>query len=314
MEDNYLFDVSIIYVNYKNTNLIIDSYKSLKQFSNGFSYEVIVVDNSEDINVINELKANLDSDVKIIDSGSNLGFGKSNNLGAKEAKGRYLFFLNTDTILLNNAIYELKLFLDNNPNCGACNPNLFQKDLTPNLSFSVNEKNLKNYKKENGFLFFIKKHLFNRKDFFNFTDKPLKINGYLTGAALMMRSEAFNKLEGFDKDIFMYAEETLLCYRLMHELKYEMYNIPQAKIIHLEGGSFKGIKEFHQKSYIDGNYIYLSKAFGKKDADKFLLIMRKAFKRKMIFSKIIHKNYETYRSWYNLYTKKIEDINKKEIM
>lgn len=47
-----------------------------------------------------------------IDAKDNLGFEKANNLGAKNAKGRYLCFLNTDTLLINNAIYELKKYLE----------------------------------------------------------------------------------------------------------------------------------------------------------------------------------------------------------
>ncbi|MFR0836875.1 MAG: glycosyltransferase, partial [Barnesiella sp.] len=50
-----------------------------------------------------------DKRIKYIYSDRNLGFGRANNLGIREAKGRYLFFLNSDTILLNNAV---KLFFD----------------------------------------------------------------------------------------------------------------------------------------------------------------------------------------------------------
>ena len=46
-------DVSIIYVNYKNTNLVIDSIESVKAKSFDFTYEIIIVDNSEDENIIN---------------------------------------------------------------------------------------------------------------------------------------------------------------------------------------------------------------------------------------------------------------------
>ena len=83
-------DVSIIYVNYKNTNLVIDSIESVKAKSFDFTYEIIIVDNSEDENIINELKQRLDDNVLIIDSKQNLGFGKANNLGSKYAKGKYL--------------------------------------------------------------------------------------------------------------------------------------------------------------------------------------------------------------------------------
>lgn len=53
----------------------------------------------------------------------------------------------------------------------------------------------------------------------------------------MIRSEVYNMLNGFSPDFFMYYEETDLCARIK-ELGYEIMSVPQAKIQHLEGGSF----------------------------------------------------------------------------
>ena len=314
MNGTYLYDVSIIYVNYKNTTLVVDSVNSLREKSSGFNYEIIVVDNSNDINVINELKSKLE-DVIIIDAKGNLGFGKGNNLGVTKARGKYLFFLNTDTLLVNNAIYELKTYLDNNYECGVVGPNLYTNDLKPNSSFYKYEWNIKTRKKTNSFFFFIKKHIFKKSVFFNYTDKPVQSKGDTHGAALMIRHDLFDEIGGFDKDIFMYAEETLLCFNVIHRTNYKIYNVPSAKIIHLEGASFVGQSEFQCKSFVDGNYVYFKKAFGEEYALKYLKEMIKVYKMKLFFAKILRKKevVDRYKNMLNAYKNKIVYIQKKEI-
>lgn len=231
-------DVSIIFVNYKTSSLVHDAIHSVKEHSSDFSYEIIVVDNSESEEEFNKLNDLESDDVHLIDAKSNLGFGKANNLGSKIAQGNYLFFLNTDTLLMNNAIYELKKFLDEHDDVGIVGSNLYTKDGKPNSSYYLLEKNIKNENKVSEFHTKIKKILSRKRPDFNYSEKPLKINGYVVGAALMIRKSLFDTLGGFDKDIFMYAEESLLCYRSIHEKEFKIYNVPSSKIVHFEGGEF----------------------------------------------------------------------------
>jgi GT2 family glycosyltransferase len=74
--------------------------------------------------------------VRLVES-ENKGFGHANNVGAKHAKGKYLFLLNPDTIVLNNAVNILAAFLDNNPKAGICGGNLFDADSKPALSYQM---------------------------------------------------------------------------------------------------------------------------------------------------------------------------------
>lgn len=272
-------DVSIILVNYKTSNLVNDVIASIKEHSQGFSYELIVVDNSEDDDEYKKLLEN--KDAKIINAKANLGFGKANNLGASFSKGKYLYFLNTDTLLMNNAIYELKKFLDEYSNVSIVGSNIYTKENKPNHSFIPFEKNLKNEKKLYSFKVKFKTKILHKRIDFNFKNKPIKINGYVCGASLMMRKEDFDRIDGFDKDIFMYAEESLLCYRTINELNKEIYNVPSSKIIHFEGGSFKKKESYYQvKTVIDGNVIYYKKAFSNETAIQYLNDKIKFYNRK----------------------------------
>ena len=102
--DIYTIGVSVIFVNYNSTDMLIESIRSVKRHTHHASYELIVVDNASPDNSIHRIREIFQEEVRIIESSKNLGFGGANNLGIQIAKGEYLFFLNPDTLLLNEAI------------------------------------------------------------------------------------------------------------------------------------------------------------------------------------------------------------------
>lgn len=283
--------VSVIFVNYKTPQMTADAINSVKEKTKAVTYEIIVVDNSSDINEYNELvKCINDNNVLIIDAKENLGFGKANNLGSTYAKGKYLFFLNTDTLLINDAISILANYLDNNSNVGIVGGNLYTKDLKPNHSFMKKEKNIKHDIYNESLRESLIKRIIRKRCDFNYTDIPLKIKGYICGADLMIHKDVFDQLEGFEKDIFMYAEESLLCFRTIHELNLEIYNIPKAKIVHLEGSSLSKVSTTKARLMIDGNFLYYVKTFSKEEALNYLNKVQKFYIRKRSVAKLFNKN------------------------
>ena len=288
-------DVSVIFVNYFTCDLTCQAIASVRERSRGFTYEIIVVDNSCDGAEFARLTERLQGLATVIDAKGNLGFGRANNLAATKAKGKYLFFLNTDTLLLNNAIFELYAFLEQNPRAGVAGGNLYNAETVPNHSFEKDEKNLANERKQGSLLTAFSHHFIRRRDF-NYSDRPMKIDGYVCGADLLIRSDVFRTLHGFDDDIFMYAEEALLCRRVIFEAGYEIYSVPSAGIVHLEGKSFKGVSERKIRAKADGNFIYYEKSFGHDAAMEYLDIHVDVFQKKMrryFFLKNRAKSYET---------------------
>ena len=89
-------DVSIIIVNYNTKDLTSQCIDSIYEKTQGVRFEIILVDNAS----TDGSKEVFEKDTRItyIYSDENLGFGRANNLGAKVAKGKYLFLLNSDTI------------------------------------------------------------------------------------------------------------------------------------------------------------------------------------------------------------------------
>ena len=84
----YLFDVSIIFVNYNTANLLVQAIQSVYEKSSGFSFEIIVVDNNSTENPQHILDTIFDRRIKFLRLSENVGFGRANNEGIKVAHGR----------------------------------------------------------------------------------------------------------------------------------------------------------------------------------------------------------------------------------
>jgi GT2 family glycosyltransferase len=112
--------ISIITVNYNNTNVTADLLRSILhlKYSN---IEVIIVDNDSSENPSGQLKKIIPS-AQIILSKKNLGFAGGNNLGIKAAKGDYLFFVNNDTELSPQIFDGLLEVFEDYPDAGVVSP------------------------------------------------------------------------------------------------------------------------------------------------------------------------------------------------
>ena len=116
-------DVSIIIVNYNTFNLVLQCIESVIKNTKNIVYEIIVVDNNSPNRDVSKLNL-FYPQVTLILNKNNSGFGVANNLGNKVAKGEYIFLLNSDTIIIDNSIYELYKFMGDNKQVGACGGNL----------------------------------------------------------------------------------------------------------------------------------------------------------------------------------------------
>ena len=227
-------DVSIIIVNYNTGELIRNCIQSIRRKTKGVSYEIIIVDNHSKES-IEQFEYSHYSNVKLIKLEDNLGFGRANNIGVKSSIGRNLLFLNPDTILKSNAIKLLSSYLDKNNEVGACGGNLYDWNNLPTLSYR---------RILPGALWDISELTFHRLEMllfgnnwqFNHSQNPINV-AYSSGADLMVKRKVFQKVGGFDPRFFMYYEETDLCLRIKHR-GYQIINVPQAYIVHLEGKSF----------------------------------------------------------------------------
>jgi len=257
-------DVSVIFVNYKTCDLLVNCIKSVYSLTSDISFEIIVVDNDSQDNskkIVSEQFPN----VIYIESSINLGFGKANNLGVDHSTGRNIFFLNTDTLLINNAIKLLSNFLDENENAAVCGGNLYDSNMNHTHSFSRIFPGIFS-EIDSIFNHQISKNFNINTTQYNSLNIPLKV-AYICGADMMVKKEVLNIVGLFDKDFFLYYEETELSYRIMKN-NFDIFNLPNVMIKHFEGGSQNDSKSktifynrskrlFYKKRYGILNYYFI---------------------------------------------------------
>lgn len=234
-------DVSVIIVNYNTCELVQNCIESIIQNTAGLQYELIVVDN----NSIDRSKEILSADERIIfvESYTNIGFGRANNLGFEKSSGKYIFFLNSDTILLNNAIKQMFDFMENHRselNIGALGCLLQNHNRQICHSFS-------DFPKMGRFLMdewgdhVLKRFGRRMKRLDEGIDLSQKSSyfpvDYVTGADMFVYREVINQYGGFDKDFFMYYEESEMQNRWRKYGKLQSYILKGPQIVHLEGKS-----------------------------------------------------------------------------
>lgn len=276
-------DVSIIIVNYHSTEMVIDCVHSIFEKTTDISFEIIVVDNASGDGIKENIEQEFGRRVQVILSETNLGFGKANNLGVSHAKGKYLFLLNPDTYLINNAVKILFDYLENHNNVGVVGGNLFTPDLFETPSYCMVFDSPEEEKRKASWKELVSSKLkvkLQRKigkqndgaycNEFNHTNESLKV-AYIFGADMMLSKKVFDGVGGFDPDFFMYAEEEEMSWRIT-KAGYQIMNVPQAKIIHLEGATVKSANAFSEKQFrmrMNGTIIYYYKCFGIEGVHKF---------------------------------------------
>ena len=99
-------------------------------------FDVYVVDNGSTDGTVEEITEEFPG-VKLIANTENAGFAKANNMAIKETEADYVFLLNPDTVLVNNAV---KIFLDfmeqpGNKNVGCCGGSLYDSEMEPQIAY-----------------------------------------------------------------------------------------------------------------------------------------------------------------------------------
>lgn len=230
-------DVSIIIVNYNTCKLLQECLESIYRHTQGIDFEVIVSDNGSVDGSIEMMKKY--PQVTLIENNANLGFGAANNRGLAVAKGKYIFYLNSDTVLLNNAVKIFYDYWEMSPErnkIGALGCNLLDEDGKVTHSYG----NFPVYKTEVRWrLIQLSKLVIKRIIFLlgkTYTKKLLHTNSfyegrvdYVTGADLFLKNNEFAK---FDERFFLYYEETDLQLQLHQSGFYSMI-IPGPEIQHL---------------------------------------------------------------------------------
>ncbi len=251
-------DIAVITINYNSSSYTLQCVQSvIEQTKGDVDYSIVVVDNHSIESEFRKLKPlEAIKQVHLVQMGENAGYAVANMTGVGKVAARYYYFLNNDTILVNDVLTILHGFMEDNQRAGICSGQMYLRSGIPGINFNY-FPDLKLKMLGSGLL-----RIFNpdsypsKKVLYN---HPIKVP-LLNGSSLFVRSRPFHKAGGFDTNFFLYCEEEDLALR-MKELKQYCYLVPEAKYVHYEGKSsirvkginFNMIREF----YISQHYLYL---------------------------------------------------------
>jgi GT2 family glycosyltransferase len=239
-------NVSIIIVNYNTKDLLRDCLASIYEHAGEIAFEVIVSDNGSTDGSIEMIRAEFPR-VIVIENNANLGFGAANNRGLDVASGKYVFYFNSDTVLLNNAAKIFYDFWDAHPapeTLGALGCNLVDGEnrLThsygpfPALGAAIRDAARNCVYLAIKTLFYIVRYDYRRLRHAPCYCERYGAVDYITGADLFVRNDENAR---FDERFFLYYEETDLEYRLVRAGLARLL-IQGPMIRHTAGGSNAG--------------------------------------------------------------------------
>ena len=250
--------VSVIIVSYKVRYYIEQCLNSvLRSVPDA---EIFVVDNDSADGSVEFLRKRFPQ-VEVIDNGCNAGFGKANNIALAKATGRYVLFLNPDTVVAERTIPGCIEYMDAHPDTGAVGVRMQYGDghfalesrrslPTPSVAFW--------HMTGIGRLFshsrvFAKYHL-------SYLDRDRECGiDVVSGAYMFIRKEALDKTGGFDEAFFMYGEDIDLSYRILQQGYMNCY-LP-LPIVHYKGESTNKTSYRYAKVFYDAMNIFFDKHF-----------------------------------------------------
>ena len=233
---------SVIIVGYNHRSHLELCLKSLME-NRITGDEIILVDNDSSDDSVEYVKVNYPQ-VRIIRSRNNLGYAEGSNLGAREALGKYLVFLNPDTVVTPGWLEALIAALENENHPGLATSKILLADKPEYINTAGNEIHIAGLTMCRG--------LGMGRDELS---HPVEVSA-ISGAAFVISQELFHLLGGFDTDFFMYMEDTDLSLRA-RLAGYRCLYVPDSLIYHDYALRFGRQKIYYQER---NRYIMLLKS------------------------------------------------------
>jgi len=232
--------LSIIIVSWNTSRILQQCLDSIYEQTKDIDFEVIVVDNASTDNSAEMIKARFPH-VILIENSNNKGFAAANNRGMAVARGRYILLLNSDTVILGNAIVETVSFADIHPNTAVIGCKVLNPDRTDQSSCFMFPSLLNLAVAITGLTaVFPHSRIFDREQLTCRNLNNIQDVDVVAGCFMLVRRAAVKQTGLMDERYFMYAEETDWCYRFKKR-GWKVIFAPLGRIIHLSGASTKKI-------------------------------------------------------------------------
>jgi N-acetylglucosaminyl-diphospho-decaprenol L-rhamnosyltransferase len=228
--------LAIVIVSYNTRDLTLRALEAAHIAARGISATISVADNGSSDGTALAMRDAFPDTPFVVYFG-NPGYGTALNLTLAGSSAPYFLALNSDVLLDVGALEPMIRFLDHHPECAIAGPVLNYPDGRPQPS----AKRFPSLRFALGELFFMHSIFPRSRSLarFYYADQDLANCPWvdtLSGAAILIRAEAFRRIGGFDDCFRMYFEEIDLCRRL-HDAGTRVALCPQATAVHWHGAS-----------------------------------------------------------------------------
>ncbi|PBJ14545.1 glycosyltransferase family 2 protein [Flavobacterium sp. ACN6] len=229
--------LSIIILNYNVRYFLEQCVLSVKEAITDIDAEIIVVDNNSSDDSVLMMQERF-PEVQLIQNNENFGFPKGNNIGFRQAKGKYICILNPDTVVAEDTFVKILAFAERQTNLGIIGCKLVDGtgDFLPESKRGIPTPWVAFTKIFGLYKIFPKTKLFNRYYAQHLNENETGKVDILVGAFMFLESKLYQELNGFDENCFMYADDIDLSYRALQKQKANFY-FHETTVLHYKGES-----------------------------------------------------------------------------
>lgn len=222
---------SVVIVTYNSLDVIGECLRSLREHE-GEQVSVVLVDNASQDGTAVLVEKEFPW-VRVHREKTNRGLSVGINVGARATESEFIFLLNPDTVLTGPLLAELSQFMDSDSAIGAAGPKIINPDGTLQLSCRRYPTMWSSLFNRSSLLTKLAPRNRVSSDYLmtDFDHTSSRDVDWLSGAALMVRRAAFERVGGMDESYFMYFEDVDLCHRL-HDAGYRVVYYPQVELVH----------------------------------------------------------------------------------
>jgi len=223
--------------------------------------------------------------VYLIENKENLGFSKANNQAIKIAKSEYVLLLNPDTVVEESTFEKIIEFMDSNAQAGGLGVKMIdgKGSFLPESKRGLPTPSVAFYKIFGISKIFPKSKTFNRYHLGFLNKEKIHEIEILSGAFMLLRKKALDKIGLLDETFFMYGEDIDISYRLILG-GYKNYYFPETTIIHYKGESTKKGSINYVRMFYNAMAIFAHKHFSKGNANFFTFFITIAIWLRALFA------------------------------
>ncbi len=286
--------LSVIIVNYNVKHFVEQCLISVQKALDKIEGEVIIVDNHSMDGSVEMLQQKFPQ-FQLIASSKNLGFSKGNNLGINQAKGEFVLLLNPDTLVEEDTFEKVISFMEEHPDAGGLGVKMIdgKGHFLPESKRGLPTPEVAFYKMFGFSRLFPHSSRFGKYHLTYLDPSEIHEVDVLSGAFMLLRKTALDKVGLLDETFFMYGEDIDLSYRIQLA-GFKNYYYPKTQIIHYKGESTKKTSVNYVFVFYRAMVIFANKHFSPKNAKllDFLIHLAIYFRASItLFTNFFRKGY-----------------------